>query len=233
MPDGTEDVSKKKYDNNYSRFDSIEEEIAKPQAEDRDWYYDSTGQRRQINRQPAATGSQVPGSGPEADSAPAVKKGFLGNAKKPLYGPEGSTQTKVAPTEDELFKQLGNLMGEDTSFIDGGATPDSGPGGYPRQASQSNTSPITAKTHERKSPDFKLTETVDGLQLVVFVPELRCMEGVDLDVTERKASLDFPSGIGLRPLHVELPVTVVSTGVRAKFSKKTGEIRVTLPTARS
>jgi hypothetical protein len=222
LPDGTEDASSIKYDNDYSRFDRIEEEVDVAKVDDRDWYYDSTGQRRQIDaRQPEASGSQVTGSGHAPEISPAVKKGFLDNAKKPLYGPEGSNQSKTAPTDDEMLQQLGNLMGQDTSLLTGGAAP-----GYPSGATK-----VSVKTPERKKLDFTLTEVADDLQLVVLVPELRSMEGVNLDVVERKVSLDFPSSLGFQPLHVELPAAVVPASVRAKFSKKSKTLTVTLPRA--
>merc|ERR1712113_230061 len=77
------------------------------------------------------------------------------------------------------------------------------------------------KVPPTKSADFELTEVPHGLQLVVSVPGLTSMQGVNLDVTEREASLAFPSGIGLKPLKVALTTAVVKTAVRAKFSKRT------------
>jgi len=69
------------------------------------------------------------------------------------------------------------------------------------------------------------------MQLVVSVPGLPSMQGVSLDVTEREASLAFPGGVGLRPLKVALTTAVVPTAARAKFSKKTQQITITLPVA--
>jgi hypothetical protein len=368
LPDGIEDISSQKYDNDYSRFNSIKEEPEEKKVDDRDWYYDTSGQRRQLSRrQPEATGSQPTGSGPaESGADPTVKKGFLSSAKKSLYGPEGSTQAKNAPTEAEMMKQVENIMGKEMgkegkdmakmlealgndpgkgmgkdmgkdmgSFLEAlGSDPGKGKsflealGSDPGQGkdmvkmlealgndpgkgtgdmaslfealgndpakgkdmakmleafssdpgkgmgqdmgkdmaslfealgndpskgkdmasflesatnlasnlastktSSAGTPQVNAKTPALKAVDFNLNETSGGLQLVVSVPDLRSMEGVDLDVIERKVSLDFPTNLGYRPLHVELPVAVAPTAVRAKFSKKSRELTVTLPRA--
>jgi len=90
---------------------------------------------------------------------------------------------------------------------------------------------MTVKVPEYKVAEFTLErdDTEGLLQLVVGVPGLLSMQGVDLDVTESCASLVFPSSVGLKPLKVELPAEVVPTSVKAKFSKKTHQITVKLP----
>merc|ERR1719310_2254780 len=90
---------------------------------------------------------------------------------------------------------------------------------------------LAVKTSSLKAPEFRLNEAADGesLQLVVEVPGLLSMHGVNLDVTDQRAMLDFPAGVSLRPLQVDLPCAVVPTSVKAKFSKKASTITVTLP----
>merc|ERR1719498_318766 len=122
--------------------------------------------------------------------------------------------------EAEFMKNLGSLLGTNTADLPTRETPSDAP-----------KPGITAKTPEKKAPEFTLDrDDNEGLlQLVVSVPGLESMKGVDLDVTEDCASLDFPSSVGLRPLKVELPTSVVPTAVKAKFSKKTQQITVKLP----
>merc|ERR1719253_2465856 len=98
------------------------------------------------------------------------------------------------------------------------------PGGAPKTK-------VQAKAAALKVPEFTLTEVAEGLQLAVDVPGLTSMQGVNLDVTERKAALQFPGSVGLQPLEVDLPNAVRPNEVRAKFSKKTQRITVTLPGA--
>lgn len=98
------------------------------------------------------------------------------------------------------------------------------PGGAPKTK-------VQAKAAALKVPEFTLTEVAEGLQLAVDVPGLTSMQGVNLDVTERKAALQFPGSVGLKPLEVDLPSAVRPNEVRAKFSKKTQRITVTLPGA--
>jgi hypothetical protein len=221
MPDGTDAPQKSKYDVDYKRFDDIVEEPEQPVHEDRDWYYDESGVRRKIVKQaPAATttgaATRASADGAPATRAPAVKKGFLDNAKKPLYPPQGSEQ--AAPRDEaRMLKELGNLMGPEA--------------GKPQSFGHSaTTAPVVNKVRELVAPEFKLQqEESDGLKLLVSVPGLMSMQEVNLDVTERNVSMSFPSGCGLRPLHVELPVGVVPNSVRAKFSKKRHEITVSMP----
>jgi hypothetical protein len=216
LPEGTEEPPKCKYDNDYSRFDLIEDVAPEPAPgmEPRDYYFDEHGKRHQINSKP------MPKAGGFADeeSTPAVKKGFFGDSKKPLYPPEGSEQ-KSPMAEEELMKELGSFLKENESR------------GAPQANGAPVPTPVKAKRPELLDPDYALTEVGDNLQLVVTVPNLTSMQGVDLDVTEQRASLAFPPSAGMRPLQVELPVHVVPTSVRAKFSKKARQITVRMPLA--
>lgn len=225
LPDGIETPATQKYEVDYSRFDKVEDvEEDKPVAEDRDWYFDEKGVRRSI-----ASGAAAKPSG--ADSEPAIKKGFFDNAKSPLY-PKGSEQ-RAPVDEAELLKSLGgneaellkSLGGNEAELLKSLGLPE------PQSRPQAQKPSVTAKVPERKAPEFKLErDDNEGLlQLAVSVPGLESMKGVDLDVTESCASLAFPSSMGLKPLKVELPASVVPTSVRAKFSKKTHEITVKLP----
>merc|ERR1712232_1194073 len=94
----------------------------------------------------------------------------------------------------------------------------------PKPVSAPQKPSLRVKTPEQKAPEFTLKEASTGLELVIAVPGLASMQGVDLDVTERMASLAFPSSIGFKPLQVELPAEVVPNRVRAKFSKKNQQI---------
>lgn len=251
-PEGTEAPVKIKYNNDYSRFDDIEDAPEPTGAEERDWYCDEKGKTHYINNQKKATPAvnvsdvnAVDMTDAEENAAmfqkllaeqakisgkpppPAVKKGFFDDAKKSLY-PEGSTegtskfpQQQSTPQDDEkLLKDLQNLMG-----------PDGMPEHLREAVGSAPKSKSAAKVIERKVPEFKLNEQPDALQLVVSVPGLTGMQGVTLDVTERRASLAFPSAAGFKPLQVELPVEVLPTGARAKFSKKSQTVTVTMPSA--
>jgi hypothetical protein len=236
LPDGTDQPRAAKYEVDYSRFDKIDDVEDKPSIADRDWYCDENGVcRSRGSSTKISTPSTTAESGAAKESAPAMKKGFFDNAKTPLY-PKGSEQR--APVSDadmfkdnDLMKNLEHMMGED------GIDPDAmkefsnmlrseNPQEPQAQASKPS---VAAKTSKLKAPEFKLDRVEDQLHLVVDVPGLQSMQGVDLDVTDRKASLAFPSSVGLRPLKVELSEAVVPTGARAKFSKKTQQITVRLP----
>lgn len=241
LPDGNDELSCK-YDNDYSRFANIPDEEDAPKVEERDWYYDSTGQRRQVDkRQPEATGSQS--YEPSGKTGPAVKKGFLDSAQKSIYGPEGSAQGKPGPSEDEMMKNFSKMMGP-------GGLGDLAPPGGPSeeelmknlkslmsgQAPQQNVAESGAQRTpvlraELVTPSHELAEVANILQVTVSLPGLRSMEGVNLDVTERQASFEFPRDAGFRPLQVQLPADVVPEGVRAKFSKKAQTLTVTMPRA--
>jgi len=225
LPEGTEEVpATQKYDVDYSRFSKIVAIAADDEdvpAEQRDWYYDSKGNRKQIER--PADGScppSAPSSAGAGESRAELQKGFLQKAKAPLY-PKGSEQARAPPSEEELAKELGELMGDakmrEALQKEGAEAP-----GRP---------PLAVKTAERKAPEFELKEVPEGLQLVVSVPGLGSMQGVNLDVTERRASLAFPTAATLKPLQVELPKSVIATNARAKFSRKTQQISITLPVA--
>lgn len=235
LPEGTEQPEPCKYDVDYSRFNNIADVEENTVSETRDWYVDEKGQTQSISKQAAA----APSSGSNAASTSEeremnLKKGFLDGTKKALY-PKGSEQK--APANEEqlmqefmkepgLLKELSGLLGDEGG--PGGAAPVE-QGKFPPKDREAASKPAIAKMAERKAPAFTLSEVSDGLQLVVSVPELSSMEGVELDVTERQATLVFPAEIELRPLQVELPLTVAPTLVRAKFSKKTKQITVALP----
>lgn len=243
LPDGVETSGAEKYDNNYSRFDRIEEIEEKPAEEQRDWYYNEKGVPTKIASVKPARKDEAADSG--AASEPAIKKGFLDGSKAPLY-PKGSEQ-KAPINEAEMLKQLGTdgefmkgfskMMGEEggneaelmkefSKFMEDGKLPET-----QSKNPQALKPTITAKVPERKAPEFHLDrDDNEGLlQLVVDVPGLESMKGVDLDVTESCASLVFPSAVGLKPLKVELPAAVVPSSVKAKFSKKSHQLTVKLP----
>merc|ERR1719240_122460 len=118
-----------------------------------------------------------------------------------------------------------DMMKEFSKLMEGGKLPE------PQSQTPEALKPsIAAKVSEKRTPEFKLDrDDNEGLlQLVVDIPGMDSMKGVDLDVTESCASLAFPSNLGLRPLKVELPSAVVPSNVRAKFSKKTRQLTVKL-----
>jgi len=219
-PDGRDEPPTQKYEVDYSRFDKVDDVgETKPEVQERDWYCDESGVvQSKSTKKPSAT---PPDSKAAVDSA--MKKGFLDSAKTPLY-PNGSEQR--APTdigsESDIMSRMGNdkefmrqLLSNDESFPE----PESWP--------QAQKPTMGGKA----APEFTLErdDTEGLLQLVVVVPGLESMQGVDLDVTELCASLAFPSNVGLKPLKVELPAAVIPTSVRAKFSKKAHQITVKLP----
>eukprot|EP00928_Gymnodinium_smaydae_P032125 TRINITY_DN23347_c1_g2_i1.p1 TRINITY_DN23347_c1_g2~~TRINITY_DN23347_c1_g2_i1.p1 ORF type:complete len:544 (-),score=154.50 TRINITY_DN23347_c1_g2_i1:73-1704(-) len=239
-PEGTSEPPKCKYDNDYSRFDLIEEEVeqAAPVADDRDWYFDSKGNRCKLDRQPQATGSPV-ASAADGPRKPAVQKGFFDKSKGSIYGPEGSSQGKKPAsdmTEDEMLRELSKYMKEDefSGALDalnlGGGN--GGAGGAVGSSAKVATKPVAAAP-KKAPPGYELSEVEEegSLRLVVATPGLTAMKGVNLDVTERSASLEFPQESGLAPLQVQLPRNVEPTAVRAKFSKKTQQLTVTMPTS--
>lgn len=234
LPDGAEEPSATaKYENDYSRFDRIEDvDEEKPVVEDRDWYYDEQGKPHKFAT--AKPSQKADPSG--AESEPAIKKGFFDNAKTPLY-PKGSEQrappadADMLKKEAEMMKDLG-MTGEQAEMMKNLL----GESGLPQPQSRAPHAlkPTTAKVPEMKTPEFTLErDDNEGLlQLVVDAPGLESMKGVDLDVTESCAALVFPSSVGLKPLKVELPAEVNPSSVKAKFSKKTHQLTVKLPLLR-
>lgn len=213
LPDGTDAPVVKKYENDYSRFDKVEDVEEPSDIAPRDWYYDENGQRK-TKGQPGGARPQAASEGPEKDAKPAVKKGFFDNAKSPLY-PKGSEQAKGYSDEQMMkdFEKFGDLLGQrEGDSLQSGPVPN-----------------VDAKAPESKAPEYTLSDEADGLRLTIAVPGLESMQGVNLDVTEQRAVLEFPKGTSLNPLRVELPTKVVPAGVRAKFSKRKSEITVTLP----
>mmetsp|Transcript_2486 Transcript_2486/g.6690 ORF Transcript_2486/g.6690 Transcript_2486/m.6690 type:complete len:525 (-) Transcript_2486:72-1646(-) len=223
LPEGTEAASAaQKYDVDYSRFDKIDFGEDESAAQDqRDWYYDANGNRREIER-PTGSSSSTSTAG-AAEKKSELQKGFLEKTKAPLY-PKGSEQAKAPPDEEQFQKELESLLG-DAKLREalGEEAGGSGPSKPP--------SPAAKTAAERKAPEFELKEVPEGLQLAVSVPGLGSMQGVNLDVTEQMVSLTFPASVSLKPLQVELPKSVVPTSARAKFSRKTQQINIALPVA--
>jgi len=220
LPEGTEQpAASRKYDVDYSRFRQIDDaEDSSAVPEQRDWYYDQKGNRRKIEQNPAVdqTAERVAEqTGSEEAPKSQLQKGFLSNAKAPLY-PKGSEQ-KAPPSDEQLLHEFGDLLRE--------SEPES-----TAQAPEKKPN-VTVKVPDRKTPKFELNQVPEGLTLAVSVPGLSSMQGVSLDVTEREASLEFPPSVNLKPLKVELPRCVIPTGARAKFSRKTNQITISLPSA--
>merc|ERR1711979_83542 len=74
-----------------------------------------------------------------------------------------------------------------------------------KDTSQGRRMPQTAMdvtVPDVKAAEYNLSEIDGGLQLIVNVPKLESMKGVNLDVTEMRASLSFPSTAALKPLQV-------------------------------
>jgi len=250
-PEGKDTPVMQKYETDYSRFDKLDVDEDKPQVESRDWYSDANGKVHSLA--PAKTGKTEAtdlsreqyvekAASSSTGSGPTMKKGFLDSAKNPLY-PKGSEQR--APTDEapaallesmgkdpELMKSFENLMSKDSKDLGDEDALIKQFGKLMSDSQQQTQAPTAAaKLPTRKAPDFTL-DPIDAeglLQLVVAVPGLESMQGVDLDVTETCASIAFPSSVGLAPLKVDLPKAVIPTGVKAKFSKKTRQLIVKLP----
>lgn len=214
FPDGTDPAKgSQKYDVDYSRFDNLDDVDDAHVKEERDWYFDGAEVKTRTEK-PQVEQNASPNALTQSSSG--VKKGFLSNAKAPLY-PEGSEQK--APISEKYMME--NLMAEYAAFEKKNAAD------VPQNAQTS----IVAKTYEAKVPEFELKESPDGYLLSLSVPGLESLKDVNLDVTDTNASLSFPAGSGYKPLKVELSARVLTTSVKAKFSKKTKHINVTLPVA--
>jgi len=221
-PDGTEGT--KKYTNDYSRFEQIEEEPEPPEKDSRDYYFDAKGVPKKID--------EPKQEGPTSQS-PAMKKGFLENVKKALYpsGPSPTDALKASDlaelanlSEGEIMQRIAQMSPEEKSMMDDlQSLLEAGQ----KQEEQKQKEPEPKE--QRRSAEYSLTATEEGHQLQIHVPELDSMKGVDLDVTQESATIVFPHS--LMPLQVKLPTAVLPTKVRAKFSKKTHHINVSLPSA--
>lgn len=249
LPDGVEPV--KKYDVDYSRFDEIEDvEDNKPAADDRDWYYDEDGNRCQLPSSGKASSHSV-APGDAGAGAPKektkLKKGFLNDPGTQLYGPEGSEQ-RAPRAETDMLKEFGHLLGNTTDdplkkaelekltkdLVDykdkqkmGESLRSEKSAGYPAAPTQKKPAADPPKYTIEQDGESK------SLVLVVEVPGLESMKGVDLDVAEKSASLKFPDSTNLGSLKAALPEAVAPTKTRAKFSKKTQRLTVTMPLAGS
>eukprot|EP00812_Abedinium_dasypus_P014360 NODE_787_length_1363_cov_251.363150.p2 GENE.NODE_787_length_1363_cov_251.363150~~NODE_787_length_1363_cov_251.363150.p2 ORF type:complete len:207 (-),score=65.44 NODE_787_length_1363_cov_251.363150:725-1345(-) len=105
VPEGDGAAQTAKYEVDYSRFDKVADvEETAPATEERDWYYDTTGRR--VKRNPQAAPKPTPqvaataatsqaAEGESREVASKLKKGFLDDAKKPLY-PRGSEEAARA-----------------------------------------------------------------------------------------------------------------------------------------
>eukprot|EP00438_Fugacium_kawagutii_P022488 Skav229695 [mRNA] locus=scaffold3722:200337:207677:- [translate_table: standard] len=99
LPDGTE-MAARKYDNDYSRFDQIQEEQDAPAEDSRDFYFDEKGVPKKLN-EPKETKDAL---------QPAMKKGFLENVKKALYpGGSGEAQAAADALKSRDLEQLAQL----------------------------------------------------------------------------------------------------------------------------
>jgi hypothetical protein len=226
LPEGTEPASK--YDVNYSRFDSIDDVEESSSVPERDYYFDTDGTRQPLSKK-RDDGSVRPGSNP------AVKKGFFDNQKSPIY-PKGSEQAKDPMNDEAMYKGLYDLLessknaqpprhDKDSDLPDGTDAVTS------RPTAPTPPSTGTSTSGPASTPEYDLKIEFASLLLTVNVPLLDSMQGVDLDVTDRTATLAFPKGSNLKPLTVALPEAVDATNVRARFSKKKKHIQITMPKA--
>lgn len=226
LPDGTEVT--KKYNNDYSRFDQIQEELDEPAEDTRDFYFDEKGVPQKLD-QPKQTDG--------LPSQPAMKKGFLENVKKALYPGSGDAKTAAEAlkstdleqlaqlSESEIMERIAQMSPEEKSMmndlqslLEGAAS-----------KTEKHPEPQQSQSDDRRVVEYKLEAIEDGHMLQIHVPELDSMKGVDLDVTADSATVVFPHS--LKPLQVKLPTAVIPKKVKAKFSKKTHHINVTLPMA--
>merc|ERR1739848_842294 len=101
------------------------------------------------------------------------------------------------------------------------------------EAKDKTAKPKTLGTPALPSPKYTVEPAGDGCSLLlsVEVPGLTSMQNVSLDVADKSASIVFPGSANLGTLKTTLPDAVIPTKVKAKFSKKTQQIVVTMPLA--
>merc|ERR1712078_882739 len=92
---------------------------ADEEPEQRDWYVDSNGNRKEYPSKMASSGGYAVAPGDAGAGPPKkreLKKGFLSDAKGSLYGPEGSAQGSIPkPMEELLQSEAGK--GDQSDFM--------------------------------------------------------------------------------------------------------------------
>jgi len=258
MPDG-ETAASQKYSVDYSRFTKMAEAEDDEQPEQRDWYIDSDGNRKEKTSKGSSSGG-YPVANADAGAGPAkkseLKKGFFDNAKGSLYGPEGSAQGGIPKSMEELLKaeagkgdhsdmlkEFEKLIGEGADDIDPTKQAEMQRSleqlmNYQKGKTEGTDNKDASKKMEPKAaelpvPGHSITTSEDGTSLILTVetPSLLSMEGVGLDVAEKSASLVFPLALKMGTLKTPLPEAVQPTKAKAKFSKKNHRITVTMPLA--
>ena len=76
----------------------------------------------------------------------------------------------------------------------------------------------------KQQPEHELTKTADGFKLVITLPGVKSMKGVDIDVSEDEFKLESDE----YKLRLYLPQSVDVEAVGAKFSKKKNSLTVQL-----
>lgn len=256
MPDG-ETAASQKYNVDYSRFTKIAEAEADEEPEQRDWYVDSDGNRKEYPSKMASSGG-YPVSPGDAGAGPPkkteLKKGFFDDAKGSLYGSEGSAQGSIPKSMEELLKAEAGKGGQsdmlkEMSKMIGESTDDpvqqaelqrnleqlmnyqkEKTGATDKQDASRKTK---TKAAELPVPEHSVATAEDGTSLILTVetPSLQSMEGVSLDVAEKSVSLVFPLALKMGTLKTTLPEAVLPTKAKAKFSKKNHRITVTMQLA--
>lgn len=165
-----------------------------------------------------------------------LKKGFLNDSKGELYGPGGSEQAKAAPSDTDMLKEFGHLLGNTTDDPAKRAEVERLTKDLLAYKDKEKADATAQKSAKPKAtalppPEYTVEQGPDGTSLLlsVNVPGLESMQGVSLDVAEKSASLVFPVAANLGTLKAALPEAVVPSQARAKFSRKTQRITVTVP----
>lgn len=79
-------------------------------------------------------------------------------------------------------------------------------------------------------PAFSVREADAAVEVVVVLPHVQGMAGLDLRVGVAGLELDVTDRTaGLGPLHIAWPRAVDEAAVRARFIRKAGELRITAP----
>lgn len=163
-------------------------------------------------------GEMMQGSGKDADGeACGMIMTDMMDKMKGIGGKDPASMEKQLAAVREMLEGLAGAGGLSS---DGGLRRESGV-----------DAPDSAHCAAAKQPVHRIETEEGALRLIVEVPGLTSMKDVGLDVSERLASLSFPSETALEALRAELPANVVPTAARAKFSKKTKTLTVTMPLA--
>lgn len=129
-------------------------------------------------------------------------------------GQEGGGQEAARKAaEDAYWAEKVNQMADDTVDQKKNAAAKAKKGGVRKN-----------KAGGKAQPEHELTKTSDGFKLVISLPGVKSMKGVDIDISEDEVVLEAPE----HKLRLYLPQSVDVEAVGAKFSKKTASLTLRL-----